>query len=92
MHLYAAAFGSVTPNCNSTTSNLIATVLEFSKKLLLESKNFWQVPPKGGESGTMKSMGIDSQNYAYTYPALDPFLPHLCPYKTFFIQSCILYC
>ena len=25
----------------------------------------------------------------YAYPALEP---HLCPYKTFFIQSCILYC
>ena len=36
MHLYATAFGSVTPYCNHTTSNLMATALLLNKNLDLE--------------------------------------------------------
>ena len=90
-HLYATAFGSITPNCSCTTSNLMAMALQLSTKLLLESKSFSQGPPKG-ESCTMKIMGIDTQNYDFMLTQHWSLIYAHTKHSSFRAASCIVDC
>jgi len=91
MRLYAAAIGSVTPNCNCTTSNLMATIIFMvhdspfggpCQKLFLSSNSFV----------LSSRAGIDTQNYDFMLNQHWNFIYAHTKQPSFRAASCIVDC